>query len=202
MGSVSTYAFGGSPGAACTEDRLTGEHHHHYATPGVVGLEFGRPLPVHAQRPEALAAVEAQRRLDEERRREAFATDHGRPRIKPYRGGIPANATKLEALAQRHGFETMIVELADGCRVEGHHPERRVGFRATFTRGRADGASWHEPYRYAIVRDDRPVGVNALTRTGLKGRRPAGVGTTRLALLGSPSGFPITHTELTERIPK
>lgn len=198
---MSSYAYGGSPGGPCTTNPLTGDHEHHYSAPGLVGIEFARPTPLHALSPAALAAVEAHRAVAATDRLEEFVTDHGRPRREPYTGSVPANATKLRRLAEAHGFETMIVELEEGCRVEGHHAERRVGFRATFIRGRADGASWHEPYRYAIVRDDRPVGVNALTRTGLKGKRPAGVGTTRLALLASPSGFPITHTELTERIP-
>lgn len=128
-------------------------------------------------------------------------TTHGLPKVAPYRGPIPANAHKLEAAARAAGFETKLLVTVSGCRVEGHHPARRVGFTATFERGRAKGASWHEPWRYGIVRDERKAGkVNALTRTALKGYRPAGVGETRLAILGSPVGLPITHTTLNERI--
>jgi hypothetical protein len=165
---------------------------------------LGRPLPAHAQRPESIAAVDAHRRIadaDRAARRGAeLVTDHGNPPVKPYRGGVPANATKLEALARDHGFETKVIETIAGCRVEGYHAARRVGFRATFTRGRADGASWCTPWRYGIVHDPRPVGVNKLTRTGLAGKRAPGVGETRLSILGTPWGVAITHTELNERI--
>lgn len=164
--------------------------------------ELSPPVPVHAQRASAVAAVEAHRRIAAatrlERELEAIVTDVGRP--KPYTGGIPANAKKILAEAEAAGFETKLLTFTDGCRVEGLHRERRVGFRATFTRGRASSASWHEPYRYTLVRDDRPVKVNALTRTGLKDYRAAGVGETHLSLLASPHGLRITHTELRERI--
>lgn len=164
--------------------------------------ELSPPLPVHAQRPASVAAVAAHRRIAAatliDRALEAIVTDVGRP--KRYTGGVPANAKRIVADAEAAGFETKTLIFPDGCRVEGLHRERRVGFRATFTRGRASSASWHEPYRYTLVRDDRPVKVNALTRTGLKGYRSAGVGETRLALLASPHGLRITHTELRERI--
>lgn len=166
--------------------------------------EFAKPIPVHAQQPGALEAVEAMRRLGYERRLQhvidTLVTDHGNPRRVVYSGGIPANAKKLEASAQRAGFETQLLTFAEGCRVEGIDRAARVGFTATFIRGRAKSATWNTPWRYGIVTDDRPVGVNSLTRTGLAGKRPAGVGTTRLAILGSPWGIALTHTELAERI--
>lgn len=166
--------------------------------------EFAKPIPSHAQTPEARAAVESMRRLGYERRLEAvvssLVTEHGNPKRVTYAGGIPRNATALEKAAQRAGFETQLLAFAEGCRVEGIDRAARVGFTATFIRGRAKSATWNTPWRYGIVNDDRPVGVNSLTRTGLAGKRPAGVGTTRLAILGSPWGIALTHTELSERI--
>lgn len=167
--------------------------------------EFEMPKPVHAQTKAARLAVKAMlrdgatRRLD--RAMQSIVTDHQRPAER--RTGAPpvtANARKLDAAARRTGFETKILEYAEACVVEGWHPQRRVGFRATWERGRASTASWHEPWRYAIVGDDRPVKMSKRTRTGLKGARSAGMGATRLELLGSPLGLPVTHTELTERI--
>lgn len=167
--------------------------------------EFAKPIPVHAQTPEALAAVEAHRRQGIERRLQKDAativTDHGTPPVRPYPGGVVTrNARALAARAKAAGFDVKVLEFPDSCRVEGLHRDRRVGFTATWTRGRAGGASWHEPWRYGIVEDRRPVGVNAKTRTALAGKRGAGMGTTRLAILASPRGLPINHATLNERI--
>ena len=166
--------------------------------------EFARPIPVHAQTPSALAAVEsvkahgvvvrAQHVLD------ALVTDHGRPHVETYAGGIPTNARKLVALAEAGGFEAQLLTFPAGCRVEGLNRERALGFTATFERGRAKGATWNTPWRYGIVEDRRPVGINAKSRTALAGKRGAGMGTTRLAILGSPWGLAITHSELTSRL--
>lgn len=166
-------------------------------------LGLAMPTPRHALTEPAEQAIAAHRRVAGATRLEAelerLVTDVGRPR--EWHGEkVPRNATAIVAEAEAAGFETKTLVFPDGCRVEGLHRERRVGFRATFTKGRAASASWHEPYRYTLVRDDRPVKVNALTRTGLKGYRSAGVGETRLALLASPHGLRITHTELRERI--
>ncbi|MFM9577860.1 hypothetical protein, partial [Streptomyces turgidiscabies] len=62
------------------------------------------------------------------------------------------------------------------------------------------GATWNAPWRYGIVEDRRPVGVNKTSRTALAKHRGAGMGTTRLAILGSPWGLAITHSELTSRL--
>lgn len=167
--------------------------------------EFGRPIPVHALEPSSLAAVEAHRRyaanlaLDKELAK--LVTDHGVPKVEPYeKDVVTANAAKLAVTAHAAGFEVVTFAFRDACRVEGLHRERRVGFRATWTRGRADGAAWLEPWRYGLIEDRRPIGVNAKTRTGLARKRAAGIGTTRLTLLGSPYGLPITHATLNERI--
>lgn len=163
--------------------------------------EFEKPIPVHAQIAQAIREKEAAAAprvptLVEDV--DALVTDHGLPKY--YRGPVPANARKLVALAEAAGFETKTLVHRTGCRVEGYNADRALGFRATWTRGRADGASWCTPWRYGIVEDRRPVGVNKLTRTALAGKRGAGMGTQRLAILGSPWGLSITHSELTSRL--
>lgn len=163
--------------------------------------EFAMPIPVHAQIAQALRDRDAAAPARVPTLVEAVAdlvTDHGLPPY--YRGPVPANARKLVALAEAAGFETKTLEHRTGCRVEGYNADRALGFTATFTRGRADGATWNTPWRYGIVEDRRPVGVNKKTRLGLAGKRSAGVGPQRLAILGSPWGVAISHTELTERL--
>lgn len=167
--------------------------------------EFAKPYPVHAQQESSIAAVEAMRRYGIERRLQKDAativTDHGRPPVRPYPGDVVTrNARALAERAKAADFDVKVLEFPDSCRVEGLHRGRRVGFTATWTRGRAGGASWHEPWRYGIVEDRRPIGVNAKTRTALAGKRAAGIGTTRLAILASPWGLPINHATLNERI--
>ena len=163
--------------------------------------EFAIPIPVHAQIAQAIRAEEAAAAprvptLVEDV--DALVTDHGLPSY--HRGPVPANARKLVALAEAAGFETKTLTHRTGCRVEGYNAARALGFTATFERGRAKGATWNTPWRYGIVEDRRPVGVNKLTRTGLAKKRPAGVGQQRLAILGSPWGLAITHSELTSRL--
>ena len=163
--------------------------------------EFAMPIPVHAQ------IAQAQRALDvaSPQRVQSVAelvadlvTDHDLPRY--YRGPVPRNARALVALAESAGFETKILEHRTGCRVEGYNAGRALGFTATWERGRAKGATWNTPWRYGVIEDRRPVGVNKLTRTALARKRGAGMGTTRLAVLGSPWGLAITHSELTTRL--
>lgn len=167
--------------------------------------EFGRPIPVHAQQPSALAAVEAHKRIalerDAVRRMDEIVTDHGRPALVPYDGDVVTSTARgVVKLAEANGFEVKLFRFPDSCRVEGLHRGRRVIFRATWTRGEADGAAWAEPWRYGLVSDTRPVGVNKKTRTSLAKKRAAGIGTTRLTILASPYGLPINHTTLKERI--
>lgn len=160
------------------------------------------PIPAHAQTEGAEAARESMRRLAKRRDDLELIIDAGRDPVEPYPDDpVTANARKLLATAERLGFTTNLVELSDRCTVEGFHREREVAFRAYWTRGRADGASWHERrYRYGIVSDTRPVKMDQKAHVGLKGYRSAGVGETHLAILGSPVGVPINHTELTERL--
>lgn len=164
-------------------------------------LGLAMPIPVHAQ----IAQARRERDRDATPRAPGVAevaaglvTDHDLPRY--YRGPVPRNARALVALAESAGFETKTLEHRTGHRVEGYHAGRALGFTATWERGRAKGATWNTPWRYGVVEDRRPVGVNKTSRTGLAGKRAAGMGTTRLAILGSPWGVPITHSELTSRL--
>jgi len=167
--------------------------------------EFAKPIPVHAQTAAALEAVDAVRAHGDRARAQcvldALVTDHGRPHVEPYAGDVVTrNARALVALAEAAGFETKTLEHRTGCRVEGYNADRALGFTASWERGRAKGATWNTPWRYGIVEDRRPVGVNKTSRTALAGKRGAGMGTTRLAILGSPWGLAITHSELTSRL--
>lgn len=168
--------------------------------------EFGKPVPAHAQTPGALQAVEAVRSAGRAKR-DALAdaeivVDHGRPPVEPYdRDPVTSAARRLVELAESKGMRTNVIALTDRCTVEAVHPARGVAFRAYWTRGRADGATWHErAHRYTLVADGRPVGVNKLTKTGLANRRPAGVGETRLAILASPTGVKCNVTEIEKRV--
>ena len=162
--------------------------------------EFAKPIPVHAQIAQAQRVAEAAEtpRVDVQAILDGLVTDHDAPPV--YRGGIPTNARKLVALAEAAGFETKTLAHRTGHRVEGFNAGRALGFTASWERGRAKGATWNTPWRYGIVEDRRPVGVNKTSRTALAGKRGAGTGTTRLAILGSPWGLAITHSELTSRL--
>lgn len=162
------------------------------------------PIPIHAQ--VAQAQRDAEARADALRASVAetariiadLVTDHGLPTY--YRGPVPRNARALVAVAAAAGFETKILEHRTGCRVEGFNRDRALGFTASWERGRAKGATWNTPWRYGIVEDRRPIGVHKTARVALAKKRGAGVGTTRLAILGSPWGVGLSHTELTERL--
>lgn len=163
--------------------------------------EFSKPIPIHAQiaqaqRAAAVAGPQRAQGVDEDVA--DLVTDHDLPRY--YRGPVPANARKLVALAESAGFETKTLEHRTGHRVEGYNAGRALGFTASWERGRAKGATWNTHWRYGIVEDRRPVGVNKTSRTGLAGKRAAGIGQQRLAILGSPWGLAITHSELTSRL--
>ncbi|HEY3516104.1 MAG TPA: hypothetical protein VGL98_03585, partial [Gammaproteobacteria bacterium] len=142
---MSSYAFGGSAGGPCHDDKLTGEHHHNYPSPGLLGLEFARPIPAHAQTVGALEAVESVRahgraaRLD--RRVADLVLDHGnapdaepwlvpeyrvtkKGKSKPTGRLVPgavrtASAVKLAELAVEHGFDVRTIEQSDRCIVTG-----------------------------------------------------------------------------------
>ena len=161
-------------------------------------LGLAMPIPVHAQIAQAQRAADVAGPQSVAELVAGLVTDHGLPRY--YRGPVPRNARALVALAESAGFETKTLEHRTGHRVEGYHAGRALGFTATWERGRAKGATWNTPWRYGVIEDRRPVGVNKASRTGLAGKRAAGMGTTRLAILGSPWGVPLTHSELTSRL--
>lgn len=170
-------------------------------------LGLAMPIPSHALTPGAEAAREAMRRYGYERRLErevaSIVTDVGNPKRVPFLGAkVPAAAKRFAEKARAAGFEVLVLELDDGCRVEGIDRKRRLGFRAYWLRGKAAGGTWHSGGRdvYRLVEDRRPVGVNKLTRTALAGKRGAGMGTTRLKLVESPRGIPYNLTDLERRI--
>jgi len=174
--------------------------------------EFSRPVPFHALQPGALEAVQ---RMKEEgdTRLAARAVDrimakvhtkHGNPRRKDsgYEGvRVTPMARRMLAKAEAAGFTARVHELDRGCMVEGYRLEpEKVGFRAWWDEGSADGASWHEPWRYEMMRDDRPVGVNKTALVALAGKRAAGLGAEHLRIVGTPWGLPIDHTTLGKRL--
>lgn len=166
---------------------------------------FARPTPLHALEPSSLAAVEAHRRMawrDRlEREAAQLVTAHGRPHREPYdRDPVTAAARRLLAKADAAGYRTNLVVLPDRCAVEGFRPES--AFRATWVRGKTDGATWHEPRdRYEYIDDTRPEPKKAEnTKLSLAGRRPVGCPRVHLVLVASRRGVPISITELEKRI--
>lgn len=171
----------------------------------VEGLEFARPVPVHALTPGALAAVEAHRAMAARTRLDRLmaqvVTRVGRPAPIPYDGErVTASARSLAALGEAAGFTVRTHELVDGCMVEGLRRADRVGWRAWWIAGKTDGASWHEPLRFEMVDDTREIAMDATARVGKKGYRSAGMGTRRLSQVASPHGVPVNVTELRKRI--
>ena len=170
--------------------------------------KLGKPTPAHALTPAALEAVESMRRLGHERRLRAsvarLVTDHGNPRPEPYDGvRITTAARGLAKMADAAGFETIIVDTRTGCRVEGLHRERRVGFRAYWDRGASKGATWHSGGhdRWKLIDiSDRPIGVDAKTKLTKAGHRHDENDTTRLVLVESPRGVRVNVTDLKRRI--
>lgn len=167
-------------------------------------LGLAVPTPVHAQTEAAELAREAVRRDGWRRRLEreagALAIDHGRPRVEPWPGEVvPRNARALLKTAEAKGWRTNLIEQPDRCTIEGVRGFE--GFRATWIRGRASSASWHEPGRYAVLEDVRPAPrVNEKTRTSIANRRPVGTSRVRLTMLASPGGMTISITELVKRV--
>lgn len=167
-------------------------------------MEFGRPTPVHAQTDAARAAVDAHRRAANagklEREAAEIVRDVGRPHREPYTG-TPGAAPGLIKRAERNGFDVKVIRDVEAYVVEGHHAERREGFRVIYRDGKTKLATWHEPFRYAMVDDERPVArqdqkAKTSTRTG----RPIGVGRFHLSLVGCPSGMPVGVREVERRI--
>ena len=164
---------------------------------------LARPRPLHALTPAAEEARESMRRLAIRQRLDGevaqIVTDVGRPR---YDGDpVTASARSLLAAAGANGWRTHLEVGSDFCSVHGAHSGgERVGFTATWRQGRADSARWRSPWRYELIHDERPVGVAKITRTGLSGKRAAGVDVEHLAIVASPWGVPISFAELKRRI--
>lgn len=203
---MASYAYGGTDG------------------PGPIGSEFARPTPMHVLRareaeglPLSSQVPRAPREVDYH-----FVTDVGRPPIVPYEKPemrrtkkgklkptgrmLPAdpvtpNARKLLALAERAGMETNLIVLHDRCAVEGVDRKAGVGFRAHWTRGRADGATWHErEMRYRLEEDTRPHGLDERAKLAKAGHRDARTGDYRMRTVASPYGVRIAHAELMQRV--
>lgn len=177
--------------------------------------EFAMPTPAHALDEGAIAAVERMRERARQERVDrlmaSVVTEHGMPKVEAFEGNVVAkNARELLALAESRGFVARLHELPRGCMVEGYRLEpEKVGFRAwwrihTTARGVSslmqDGCSWHTPWRYEMMADDRPVGVSKDSRLGLKDKRGAGLGTVHLRITGTPWGKPLGYTELKARL--
>lgn len=132
----------------------------------------------------------------------ALVTDHGRPPWVPFTGDVvPSAARTLQRLAESAGFDVRVHERRDGCTVEGLHAGLRLGFRAHWTRGRTDGASWHEPLRFAMIEDHRTVETTPTFGNVAKaGHRAAGMDTRHLVQVSSPHGMPANITTLTAKL--
>lgn len=199
---MASYAFGGSAGGPCTDNVMTGEHEHHYGAPGPIGIEFGRPTPVHTLRAHVrdheLALANLDRRIDAQVA--AFGRIGEVDLSQEFDGEVEtAGARRLLALAEDNGFTAQMLISGDTCCVEGHHPSR-VGFRAWWTRGAADGGSWHAPWAYAMITDERTVEMDAKAHVGKKGHRTTGQGTQRMTIVASPRGVASNVTEISRRI--
>lgn len=169
--------------------------------------EFAMPIPVHAQTPEALDAVESVRRLGHARRIEAvvssLVTEHGQPPpIEPYDGPIPAGAKRLLALAESKGWKAHLFETAGRERAVVEGVLQRRAFRAVWKHGRAESGTWHEQsFRYAYVDDPRPEPVqDPRTKLSKAKHRPVGVGKIHLAIVGSPVGMSVGVTGVERRV--
>jgi hypothetical protein len=188
---MASYAYGGDGG------------------PGLIGNEFGRPTPLHV-----LRAREAERALlalpsSIERRVDAQVAEFGRVTqivAEVWHGEVvTAGAKRLQALADEAGFTTHIIERPEMCVVEGllRLADTWCGFRARWVRGSADGGSWHAPWKYEMITDTRPFGLDETARiakVGHRDPRTAHYGDQRINLTACPGGMPMNVTEITRRV--
>ena len=165
--------------------------------------EFARPTARHTLTASAIAAVESVRRAAHAQRvadaTAVLVTDVGRRPSSFDRDPVTANARALQALAAEAGFEVVLRSGAAWCRVEGVHAAR-VGFSALWREGGFDSATWHEPWRYAMVTDERTVAVDARARVGKANHRSPGVGRRHLAIEATPWGKPLGWGALRARV--
>lgn len=170
-------------------------------------IGLAKPTPAHALTEAAEDARESMRRLGYEKRLEravsSLVTQHGHARVVPYDGGVPAAAKRVLAKAKAAGFDAELIEHATGCVVQGIRRRDRVGFRAWWERGKTTGGTWHSGGRdrWKLVDiSDRPIGVDARTRTTKAKHRHDANDTTRLVLVESPRGIACGITEIERRI--
>lgn len=168
-------------------------------------MRLRMPLPWHMISPETEAGRAMMRERHAQEASRAFvgqpiATSHGDSR--PWPGElVPAGARRVAALAESLGMQVRIDETLHGCVVSAHGvTPRRFGFRARWAKGRFVEASWHEPLRYEMIEDRRPVGMDARSRVGKKGFRSAGQGAHRLSLVATPAGVALGMRELEARL--
>lgn len=180
--------------------------------------EFSVPRPLHALKAErasarlaassAVAPGAVERRVEEIMRTVVLEVpDEGRPplpaRVVPEgeHGSLPRNASALVALADEAGFVVQALQVGETLVVvEGYRLDPREGFRASWQAGRAKAGTWHEPLRFAMVDDDRPVKVAETSRTALSGYRAAGVDRHHLRQTSSPHGVSVGVTGVIERV--
>lgn len=174
--------------------------------------QFAKPTPPHAQ---TEAAERARRAVIEDGRRRveqriADELDLVTTHLAYYDADpVTAGARSLVTLAESKGMRVQLSVALDRCLVEGVHLEAGVGFRMTWTRGRATGGSWHErETRWAIMHDERP-GPDATVERTVKGkttrvahpsRMPRGLDRDHLVYLGGPRGVVIAVTPLLARL--
>ena len=167
-----------------------------------------RPLPLGVRRPQPVWAFDADANL--ERRQRIAHEDIARQIVAklvvkhpaPWLGDpVTSSALSLKALAEAKGMRTAMNVGLDYVIVEGRVGEQRLGFRARWTRGKADVALWHEPEaRWGMMHDTRPVGVSERDKVGLAKHRTSGLDEHHLVQLASPAGMPVAFAELTKRV--
>lgn len=175
---------------------------------GLMAYGIAMPTPPHTLTAAAEEARASMRRLAAERDRERIAaslvTEHGHPKIVPHDGPlVPAAAKRTREHAESHGFETLVIETATGCRVEGLHRGRREGFRAFWDRGKTTGGTWHagprDMYRVIDI-SSRPIGVDQKAKTTKLNHRRDEKDRYRLVLTASPRGVRANITEIEKKI--
>lgn len=128
----------------------------------------------------------------------------------PYAGDpVTASARSTYAAAVRVGMAARLHVGLETSVVEGRVAGQRLGFRATWRRGKADAALWYEPAaRYDMIEDPRPAHDATVTRN-VKGkptqvahpnRMPRGLDRRHLVQVASPTGIVVTFVELSRRI--
>ena len=177
----------------------------------VLGMfpEFAPPTPLHALTEAAERGREAVRRVGLARRvdriMEGVVTEippEGRPVAEVVELPVSAltrNAATIARLAAEAGFTVRAHGVDGRVMVEGYRLSPPEGFRVSWL-GTSPVGTWHEPLRFEMVDDDRPVKVAEKTRTALSGSRAAGVDRRHLRQLSSPHGVNVGVTAVITRL--